>query len=127
MRNLLLVILVAASFAACKKTRTCNCTVTRSGVITRTSESAGLSIPAVPPLIPEIPIVAPTNTTTAENYNIVTSEISTFDKVSKKQMHTACPGHKEEMIYDRQVMSATGQFTSTTVDSGTKTTECKIE
>lgn len=123
MKKCFLVVLLAVCFAACKKTRTCNCTVTRAGLITTTNESAGLSIPGIPGL----PTVPGTSTTTDEDYFITTSEVSVFDKVSKNDMHSACPKKTEELIYDRQVMSAANLFTTTTVDSGKKTTECKIE
>jgi hypothetical protein len=126
MKHILFVILLAATFLACKKTRTCNCTITRAGVITRANASEGLSLPAIPGL-PTIPSIGGASDTTNEDYKIITTEISTFDKVSKKDMHAACPKTKEEVIYDRQVMSAAGLFTATTTDSGKKTTECTIE
>jgi hypothetical protein len=125
MKYTLVALLAICLFVSCKKTRTCNCTINRSGTVTTTSESAGLTISI--PGLPAIPGLPGSTANSSENYNITTTEVSKFDKVSKGDMHSACAKHREEMIYDRKVAMSAGQYTTTTIDSGMKTTDCTIK
>ncbi len=111
---------------ACRKSRTCNCSITRSGVVTTTSQSEGISLPTIPGF-PELPGLGGGSDTTTEAYSITTTEVTNYDKVSKRDMNASCPARSEEMIYDKQSTMAAGLYTSTVVDSGKKVRECTIE
>lgn len=120
--------LLALLFIACKKERTCSCTVTTSGTITTHSQSAGITFSVnigIP--IPPIEITTARDTTYTQSYGYVNTSKENYEKISKRAMKRNCPRTYEESFQDGGITIIPGTSTVTTSESGKREYACKIE
>jgi hypothetical protein len=112
-----IVLLVTIVFlTACKKKRTCNCSIRKTGVtVTRTQS------PGFPPLLPG------SDTTTTSPYSFYDTSKTEYEKVSEKKVRSSCPSHSEETTNNSNVSAVPGIYTITTSESGKVTRECTID
>ncbi|MGZ3900165.1 MAG: hypothetical protein ACXVNM_04845 [Bacteroidia bacterium] len=114
--------LAAIFFVACKKDRTCTCTVSKNGTSTTTALiTASITIPGVP--IPLPPITFDTTST------IPVSESQTFDRkmkdVKKKEANYNCVSYTEP--YTETTYNIVPSFSLTTISQGTREYKCSLK
>ena len=101
---------------ACKKDRTCNCTIITNGVTTTHTQTAGFE-----------PIISASDTTTSTPLYEVNTLKRTYHKVTNGDMRSNCLSKSEESVNQTSTSNTAGIFSVTTTQSGIKTTTCKIE
>ncbi|PBQ32544.1 hypothetical protein CNR22_12435 [Sphingobacteriaceae bacterium] len=117
--------LLCLSLSACKKDRTCSCSITSTGSTITHSQTAGnvINIPPLPPVV----IVAATDTTFTTPFVYYSTTKSNYDKVSKKSMRANCASSSEEDLKDGSTLITPGTSTVTTTRSGKRVYDCSIE
>lgn len=109
---------------ACRKDRTCNCTVTEEGTTTTRNQTPGTSI-AISPL-PPIEIVKAMDTTIVTPFNNSSEKSIVYRDVKARTAKYNCVSYQEN-IAENSVQTIPGTATITTTESGTKTYSCKLE
>lgn len=116
MKKLFLVVSIFALCLACRKNRTCNCTVVVDGTSTVRTQTAG-----IPFILPE------TDSTIIQPLYTVNEKKTNFNKVTKRDMRRVCQEKSEEGLNNSTTNVVPSIYTITTTNSGKKTTTCKIE
>lgn len=110
-------IILSNVFVACKKDRTCSCTVTKTG----TSTTTAALLVAVPPL-GNVPVIDTSFVTPV-------SEIQTFDRVYKKatkrQAKNNCVSYTEP--YNERNLNEAPPLQLTTTAKGDRVYDCKLK
>jgi hypothetical protein len=109
-------LLLAGILFSCAKERSCNCTISTSGVTTTRTQTAGFP-----------PLIAGSDTTTINGFGNYNTSTTRFEKMSRKRMRSLCPPRSEETIKDDKLNVAPGVYTVSTSEEGTRVTECKVE
>ena len=118
-------VLIVFSLSACKKDRTCSCSIVTTGTTTTHSQTAGNTVDISP--LPPIVIVAPTDTTFSTPFTYISSSKYNYDKVSKKTMRKNCASSSEENLMDGSTLVSPGTSTVTTTRKEKKVYTCTIE
>jgi hypothetical protein len=120
----LILIALVLFLGACRKDRTCNCTVTKEGTTTTRNQTAGTSITISP--LPPIEIVTPMDTTIVTPFNNSSEQTTVFKDVKARTAKYNCVSF-EETISENSVQTIPGTATITTSQAGKKTYSCKLE
>lgn len=113
----IIAILASNAFMACKKDRTCSCTVTKTGTSTTT---AALTFSV--PIIGNVPVV---DTSFVAPVNEVNSFDRSFKKVTKSAAKNNCVSYKEP--YNEISTNSAPPLLLVTTAKGDRTYDCKLK
>lgn len=118
MKKVIIVAIVAANaFLACKKDRACECTVTRTGTSTTTA-ALTFSIP----LVGNVPVI---DTSFVTPVSDVFKYEKTLTKVSRAAAKSNCIDYKEP--YKETTTNSAPPLLLTTLEEGTRTYDCELK
>jgi len=121
MKNYFILVVFTLVFFACKKDRTCNCTITKTGTSTTTGKAELIIIPGFPTPLADTSFVTSINETQSTDKKI--------EKVTKRTAKNNCISYTEPYNETTltSVPSASFNLSITVINKGDKHYDCELK